>query len=73
MNKGTMNYLFLSLLSLCALGSATLETSHWFGSVKMNITKEGTSKAPRADQQQALDAFKTETANCQGKTNLLIY
>jgi hypothetical protein len=55
-----MNYLFFALLSLCALSSADLETSHWFGSVKMNIAKEGNYKA-HADQ--ALDAaFKMETA-----------
>jgi hypothetical protein len=54
-----MKYLFFALLSLCALSTANLETSHWFGSVKMNTAQEVTYKA---HSDQALDAFKTETA-----------
>jgi hypothetical protein len=54
-----MKYLFFALLSLCALSTADLETSHWFGIVKMNTAQEVTYKA---NSDQALDAFKTETA-----------
>jgi hypothetical protein len=58
-SKGKMIHPFFALLSLCALGSANLETIQWFGSFKGTTAKEGTFKA---HSDQAQDAFKTETA-----------
>jgi hypothetical protein len=54
-----MMHPFFALLSLCALSSANLETSQWFGSFKRTTAKKGIFKA---HSDQALDAFKTETA-----------
>ncbi len=55
-----MMHPFFALLSLCALSSANLETSQWFGSFERTTAKEGTFKA---HSDQALDAFlKSETA-----------